>query len=78
MPPRSTSRGSHGAWQRFERGEMSLFPFYEQFGRELSDTQTNNPAYVQYCKRKGIGQQSPRAGHPPAPRYAPCGVHNVC
>ncbi|KAI0721656.1 HAD-like protein [Cerioporus squamosus] len=49
-----TTRGSHGAWQRFERGEMALFPFYEQFGRELSDTQVNNPAYAQYCKRKRI------------------------
>ncbi|KAI0637082.1 HAD-like protein [Trametes polyzona] len=33
-----TVRGSSGAWQKFERGEMSLFPFYKQFGRELSDT----------------------------------------
>ncbi|KAI9064322.1 HAD-like protein [Trametes sanguinea] len=49
-----TVRGSHGAWQKFERGEMSLFPFYEQFGQELSDTKVNNPAYAQYCRRKGI------------------------
>ncbi|KAI0781051.1 HAD-like protein [Trametes elegans] len=34
-----TVRGSTGAWQKFERGEMPLFPFYEQFGRELSDTE---------------------------------------
>ncbi|KAJ8487143.1 hypothetical protein ONZ51_g4370 [Trametes cubensis] len=51
-----TVRGSHGAWQKFERGEMSLFPFYEQFGRELSDTAVNNPAYAQYCQRRGLGK----------------------
>ncbi|KAL7283304.1 hypothetical protein ACG7TL_002733 [Trametes sanguinea] len=57
-----TVRGSHGAWQKFERGEMSLFPFYEQFGQELSDTKVNNPAYAQYCKRKGIGErETPRS-----------------
>ncbi|EIW60498.1 HAD-like protein [Trametes versicolor FP-101664 SS1] len=49
-----TARGSSGAWQKFERGEISLFPFYEQFGRELSDTKVNNPAYTRYCQRKGI------------------------
>ncbi|KAH9901275.1 HAD-like protein [Cubamyces lactineus] len=49
-----TVRGSHGAWQKFERGEMPLFPFYEQFGRELSDTAVNNPAYAQYCQRRGL------------------------
>ncbi|KAI1795987.1 HAD-like protein [Ganoderma leucocontextum] len=49
-----TTRGTHGAWQKFERGEMSLFPFYEHFGRELSDTNVNNPAYVKYCKRRGL------------------------
>ncbi|KAI0807135.1 HAD-like protein [Fomes fomentarius] len=49
-----TTRGSHGAWQKFERGEIPLFPFYEQFGRELSDTAVNNPAYAQYCKRRGL------------------------
>ncbi|OBZ75946.1 hypothetical protein A0H81_04446 [Grifola frondosa] len=49
-----TARGSHGAWQKFERGEISLFPFYAQFGRELSDAKFNNVAYAQYCKRRGI------------------------
>ncbi|KAI0709078.1 HAD-like domain-containing protein [Earliella scabrosa] len=49
-----TTRGSHGAWQKFERGEIPLFPFYEQFGRELSDTVVNNPAYAKYCKRHGL------------------------
>ncbi|KAH9946223.1 HAD-like protein [Epithele typhae] len=47
-----TTRGSHGAWQKFERGEMRLVSFYAQFGRELSDTKTNNPAYVAYCARR--------------------------
>ncbi|KAI0748009.1 HAD-like protein [Daedaleopsis nitida] len=49
-----TTRGSHGAWQKFERGEIPLFPFYTQFGRELSDTAVNNPAYAAYCKRRGL------------------------
>ncbi|KAI0646941.1 HAD-like protein [Trametes meyenii] len=57
-----TVRGSSGAWQKFERGEMSLFPFYEQFGQQLSDTRVNNPAYAQYCKRRGTGKPHP---HPP-------------
>ena len=52
---RRTARGSHGAWQKFERGEMALFPFYDQFGRDLSDTKTNNPAYVKYCRRHALG-----------------------
>lgn len=39
---RRTGRGSNGAWQRFERGEMDLLPFYEAFGRDLSDTVNGN------------------------------------
>ncbi|KAG6817099.1 hypothetical protein H0H87_012867, partial [Tephrocybe sp. NHM501043] len=35
-------RGSQGAWQKFERGEMPLLEFYEAFGRELSDTTRGN------------------------------------
>ncbi|TDL27287.1 HAD-like protein [Rickenella mellea] len=49
-----TARGAQGAWQKFERGELSLFPFYEAFGRELSDTQNCNGWYRAYCHRKGI------------------------
>ncbi|GBE82347.1 HAD-like protein [Sparassis crispa] len=49
-----TGRGSQGAWQKFERGELSLFPFYAAFGRELSDTTRGNVWYAEYCKRKGI------------------------
>ena len=48
----------------FERGEMALFPFYDQFGRELSDTKVNNPAYVSYCERRGLGMTSPRTPGP--------------
>ncbi|TFY59029.1 hypothetical protein EVJ58_g6034 [Rhodofomes roseus] len=33
---------------------MTLFLFYEAFGRELSDTKMNNVWYADYCKRKGI------------------------
>ncbi|KAI0797875.1 HAD-like protein [Abortiporus biennis] len=49
-----TRRGSNGSWQKFERGEISLFPFYESFGRELSDTERGNVWYTEYCNRKGI------------------------
>ncbi|KAK7693332.1 hypothetical protein QCA50_002900 [Cerrena zonata] len=49
-----TRRGSSGSWQKFERGEISLYPFYEAFGRELSDTKSGNVWYREYCARKGI------------------------
>ncbi|KAI0079973.1 HAD-like protein [Panus rudis PR-1116 ss-1] len=49
-----TRRGHNGAWQKFERGEIPLFPFYEAFGRELSDTDSGNQWYREYCQRKGI------------------------
>jgi hypothetical protein len=42
----SVGRGSEGAWQKFERGETSLFEFYEAFGRELSDTVRGNVWYA--------------------------------
>jgi hypothetical protein len=53
----STGRGAEGAWQRFERGELKLTPFYQAFSRELSDATTNNRFYTAYCKRRGIGEQ---------------------
>lgn len=49
-----TSRGPAGAWQKFERGELSLFSFYEEFGRDLSDTDNGNKWYTEYCARKKI------------------------
>jgi epoxide hydrolase-like predicted phosphatase len=49
-----TSRGPGGAWQKFERGELSLFSFYEEFGRDLSDTNNGNKWYMEYCARKKI------------------------
>jgi hypothetical protein len=52
----STGRGSQGAWQKFERGQISLFPFYEQFSQELSDVDIGNKLYVEYCERKNIGK----------------------
>ncbi|KAG2115137.1 HAD-like protein [Suillus discolor] len=48
------SRGPGGAWERFERGELSLFPFYDEFGRDLSDTENGNKWYTEYCARKQI------------------------
>jgi hypothetical protein len=53
-----TARGPDGAWQKFERGEMSLKPFYQAFGRELSDATHGNAAYQTYCARKRIGALS--------------------
>ncbi|KAL0947395.1 hypothetical protein HGRIS_013508 [Hohenbuehelia grisea] len=47
-------RGSNGAWQRFERGELSLFEFYEGFGKDLSDTVNGNIWYKAYCERNGL------------------------
>jgi hypothetical protein len=52
----SAGRGSQGAWQRFERGELALFPFYKAFGHDLSDTHNGNIWYQEYCKRSGIGK----------------------
>jgi len=52
----STYRGANGAWQKFERGEISLLSFYEAFGYELSDTVNGNKWYTEYCHRKGIGK----------------------
>ncbi|KAG2158154.1 HAD-like protein [Suillus bovinus] len=49
-----TSWGPNGAWQKFERGELSLFTFYEDFGRDLSDTDNGNKWYAEYCARKSI------------------------
>ncbi|KAJ6606507.1 HAD-like domain-containing protein [Mycena vulgaris] len=47
-------RGSNGAWQKFERGELPLLAFYEAFSRDLSDTVNGNRWYAAYCKRRGI------------------------
>ncbi|KAF9483842.1 HAD-like protein [Pholiota conissans] len=49
-----TGRGANGSWQRFERGEIELLPFYEAFGRDLSDTVNGNIWYKTYCRRKGL------------------------
>ncbi|KAJ3807645.1 HAD-like domain-containing protein [Lentinula lateritia] len=48
------ARGSEGAWQKFERGELELFPFYNAFSQNLSDTVNGNRWYRDFCKRKGI------------------------
>ncbi|KAI0705830.1 HAD-like protein [Cytidiella melzeri] len=49
-----TRRGSDGAWQRFERGEIPLFTFYDEFGRDLSDTLLGNAWYREHCKQRGL------------------------
>ncbi|KAK1218255.1 hypothetical protein PQX77_014628 [Marasmius sp. AFHP31] len=50
----SVARGPQGAWQKFERGELEIFAFYDAFSRDLSDTANGNVWYRSYCKRKGI------------------------
>lgn len=55
----SSARGSQGAWQRFERGELGLFNFYKEFGRDLSDTANGNVWYKEYCRRKNISECLP-------------------
>ncbi|KAF5391788.1 hypothetical protein D9757_001784 [Collybiopsis confluens] len=51
------ARGADGAWQKFERGELELFPFYKAFSKDLSDTINGNRWYQAYCKRKGISMK---------------------
>ncbi|KAG6820564.1 hypothetical protein H0H93_015084 [Arthromyces matolae] len=57
QPYDSVDRGPQGAWQKFERGEIPLFEFYEAFSRELSDTVQGNLWYKAYCKRKGLSER---------------------
>ncbi|CAE6461049.1 unnamed protein product [Rhizoctonia solani] len=49
-----TRRGQGGAWQRFERGELELYPFYSLFGEELSDTELGNRYYREWCQSKNV------------------------
>jgi len=49
-----SGRGSAGAWQKFERGQLPLLEFYNAFGADLSDTVSGNAWYASYCKRRGI------------------------
>lgn len=44
-----TQRGDGGAWQRFERGELSLFQFYREFSKDLSDVENGCRWYRGYC-----------------------------
>ena len=53
----SAARNPHGAWQRFERGELPLFDFYKEFGQDLSDTVNGNVWYAEYCKKRGIREE---------------------
>jgi hypothetical protein len=51
------NQGADGAFQKFERGEISLFPFYEAFSRELSSP-SGKIWYKEYCKRRGLRKQN--------------------
>ncbi|KAF8516908.1 HAD-like protein [Hysterangium stoloniferum] len=42
------NQGPNGAFQKFERGEINLLPFYEAFGKELSNPD-GKVYYKQYC-----------------------------
>jgi len=54
MGHHSTRTGNQGAWQRFERGEVDLFPFYQQFGCDLSNIEQGKFWYAEYCKKRGL------------------------
>jgi hypothetical protein len=54
MGHHSTRTGNQGAWQRLERGEMDLFPFYQQFGYDLSDIERGTIWYAEYCKKRRL------------------------
>ncbi|MBW0523818.1 hypothetical protein O181_063533 [Austropuccinia psidii MF-1] len=46
-----TARGPTGAFQCLETGRLQLTEFYQQFGKEMSDTDFNNAAYVKFCSK---------------------------
>jgi len=50
-----TQRGDGGAWQRFERGELSLFRFYQEFSRDLSDVKNGCRWYRDHCATRQMG-----------------------
>jgi len=47
-------RGDQGAWQRFERGELSLLQFYREFSRDLSDVDNGCRWYREHCLFRNI------------------------
>lgn len=49
-------RGEAGAFQKLERGEVDIWTFYDEFGRELSDTKKGNEWYIAWCKEGGKGE----------------------
>lgn len=48
--------GHNGAFQRFERGEISLFAFYKAFSSELSAPE-GRIWYEEYCQRKRLSKR---------------------
>ncbi|KAJ2107310.1 hypothetical protein IW146_007374 [Coemansia sp. RSA 922] len=44
-------QGADGAFQRYERGELSYGEFVDQWTEELNDTEANNLAYHKYLQR---------------------------
>ncbi|KAJ3163973.1 hypothetical protein HDU88_006142 [Geranomyces variabilis] len=57
------ARGENGAFQKLERGELSLSEFYPIFGKECSDLAVTGKAYNQWLKSKG----KPAVHIPPVP-----------
>ncbi|KAJ3239886.1 hypothetical protein HDU81_005127 [Chytriomyces hyalinus] len=47
------ARGQLGAFQRFERGEITLNEFAPLFTAELNDTASNGAAYARFVSKKG-------------------------
>lgn len=49
---RRVAKGQHGAFQRLERGELTLGEFYTAFAAELADPDSM-ALYRQYLARRG-------------------------
>lgn len=49
-----SKRGSEGAFQRYERGELAHSDFLDQWTDELNEVESNNTAYREYLKRRHL------------------------
>ncbi|KAJ3244311.1 hypothetical protein HDU78_011146 [Chytriomyces hyalinus] len=57
------ARGQLGAFQRFERGEITLDEFAPLFTAELNDTANNGAAYARFARKKGSTLAPPVSSH---------------
>ncbi|KAJ2452420.1 hypothetical protein EV183_002935 [Coemansia sp. RSA 2336] len=52
-----SKHGDSGAFQRFERGEISYEEFEDQWTDELNDTDANNREFLKYLQRHSLDMQ---------------------